>query len=90
VSQVSTPECPVDPVNIWNIQLAEQPLTELKPDAFRDFVSTGLYAVAFEFGGLTRVTRDAFRGLENSLKEIYLKNNLLEEVVSSFDLLFLF
>jgi hypothetical protein len=40
----------------------------------------GLFAVAFEFGSLSVIERYAFRGLENSLKEIYLKNNVLTEV----------
>ena len=78
---MSTAECPIDPSQIWNIQLAEQPVAELGADAFRDFLGGGLYAVAFEFGSLQIIRKDAFRGLENSLKEVYLKNNLLNQVL---------
>lgn len=78
--QLASPECPIDVAKIWNIQLAEQPFTELNADAFREFASSGLYAVAFEFGALSVIKRDAFRGVENSLKELYLKNNPIDQV----------
>ena len=50
--------------------------------SFRDFIPSGLYAIAFEFGGLTYIEQHAFRGLEGSLKELYFKNNQLTEVHS--------
>ncbi len=81
-AQVSTEQCPIDPLQVWNIQLNKQPLTRLKKEAFNDFPD--LYAVAFVFGNLNVVERDAFKGLEGSLKEIYLRNNHLNSVLYFF------
>jgi hypothetical protein len=43
--KVSSKECPIDASKVWSIQLADQPLTQLKPDAFKDFLNSSLFKI---------------------------------------------
>jgi hypothetical protein len=53
---------------------------EVSQSPFKNYLKSGLYAIAFEFGGLSLIQLNAFRGLEGSLKEIYLKKNKFIQV----------
>ncbi len=63
---------------MWAIELYDQPLTILKDNAFVNF--TDLYAIAISFGSLSVIERNAFNGVERSLKELRIRNNRLSKI----------